>query len=261
MLTSHCEHTSVPKDELLWGHRKPNKTYYWQTLKDFSSGWKEFCTLAGNQCFLILIRPVATSAIDIPTPGKISFKVPITAAILLLRNLGIPTADGVPLVVLVPAASGCLMKGKFPCSDLLLTISIRSALKKLTSVCKVLLWVSCSVCAKSFDTSSICTSAEMGSGDLHCQSPRTTQRPPPLCILAKHIWSHWEIFYLYLKCWEGNRLILVVVWVRMFLCTHTGLSQKHSHYSLNTNTGKLMPVKSRKRRERLWRGCLFWKKA
>lgn len=122
MLPSHCEHTSVPKDELLWGHIKPRKTYYWEILRDFSSGWKEFCTLAGNQCFLILIRPVATSTIDISAPGKTSFEVPIVAATLLLRNHGIPHADGVPLVFLVLALSGCLMKGRFPCSDMLLTL-------------------------------------------------------------------------------------------------------------------------------------------
>lgn len=52
--------------------------------------------------------------------------------------------------------------------------------KNLTSIYRVLLWDSCSVSAKSFDVSSICTSAEMLNSDLHCQSPRTTEQTYPL---------------------------------------------------------------------------------
>lgn len=122
MLLSHSEHTNVPKDGLLWGHIKPRKTQPWESLKDFSSGWKELCTFAGNQCFLILLRPVATAAADIPAPGRASLKVPIIAAIKLLRNPGIPHAQEVPSVLPVLAPSGCLMKGRSPCPHLLLTL-------------------------------------------------------------------------------------------------------------------------------------------
>lgn len=77
------------------------------------------------------------------------------------------------------------------------------------------------------------------------------------CILGKHVCYHWEIFCLYLKCWEGNRLILAIE--SECSCVYVSLSQRHSHYSLNTNTWKLMAItnKSGKRRERLWKGCLL----
>lgn len=104
------------------GTENPGKLSYWEILKDFSSGWKEFCTLAGNQCFPILIRPVTTPATDIPTPGRASFTVPIIAA-NAIPILGFLMQMRFPWSSLCLAASGCLMKGGFPCSDLLLTLN------------------------------------------------------------------------------------------------------------------------------------------
>lgn len=160
MLPSHCEHTSVTKDELLWGYIKPRKTYYGEILKDFSSGWKDFCTLAGNQCFLILIRPVATSAIDMPTPGKTSFKVPIIAAVLLLRNFGIACWCG-SLGHPCDRSIRIFHDGRVPMFRFVADSLNYISFEKMTSVYKVLLWDSDSVSPKSFDISSICT----------CQSP------------------------------------------------------------------------------------------
>lgn len=86
-----------------------------------------------NQCFLILIRPVATSS----TPGRTWFKFPVIAGVLLLSNLRTPRADEVPSALPVLAASGCLLKGRFPWLDLLLTLQILSAEKNSTSVLSV----------------------------------------------------------------------------------------------------------------------------
>lgn len=187
------------------GTENPGKLSYWEILEDFSSGWKEFCTLAGNQCFLILIRPVATSATDIPTPGRASFKVPIIAAILLLRNPGIPHADEVPLVLLVLSSIRMSHDGQLPMfrfvADSLNYINLE---KKLATVYRVLLWGSCCV-LNLFGVSSICTCAEMLNSDLHCQSPRTAQQTYPLlCILAQHVWYHWEIF---IYTWSAEKVI------------------------------------------------------